>query len=84
MTSKRAGTSNGNGKGDGNRNGKCNGNGEMRGFFASLRMTRCVEAGDGTVWTTGAGVGLELDAALGEDAALVGVFDFAHLGDGVG
>jgi hypothetical protein len=27
---------------------------------------------------------LELDAALGEDAALVGVFDFAHLGDGVG
>ncbi len=29
-------------------------------------------------------MGLELDAALGEDAALVGVFDFAHLGDGVG
>ena len=27
---------------------------------------------------------LEFDAALGEDAALVGVFDFAHLGDGVG
>ena len=27
---------------------------------------------------------LELDAALGQDAALVGVFDFAHLGDGVG
>jgi hypothetical protein len=26
---------------------------------------------------------LELDAALGEDAALVGVFDFAHFGDGV-
>src|ERR1039458_4410312 len=27
---------------------------------------------------------LELDAALGEDAFLVGVFDFAHFGDGVG
>jgi hypothetical protein len=27
---------------------------------------------------------LELDAALGEDAALVGVFGFAHLGYGVG
>ena len=26
----------------------------------------------------------ELDTALGEDAFLVGVFDFAHLGDGVG
>jgi len=26
----------------------------------------------------------ELDAALGEDAFLVGVFDFAHFGDGVG
>src|SRR5260370_6498456 len=28
--------------------------------------------------------GLEFDAALGEDAFLVGVLDFAHLGDGVG
>jgi hypothetical protein len=27
---------------------------------------------------------LELDTALGEDALAVGVFDFAHLGDGVG
>ena len=32
-------------------------------------------------WTEG---WLILNAALGEDAFLVGVFDFAHFGDGVG
>ncbi len=30
------------------------------------------------------GGGLVLDTALGEDAFLVGVFDFTHLGYGVG
>ena len=51
----------------------------------SPRMTGCGHGG-------GAGIGASrtwdcgsvFDAALGEDAFLVGVFDFAHLGYGVG
>ena len=41
---------------------------------------RCVRDSALRAW----GGGLVLDTALGEDAFLVGVFDFAHLGYGVG
>ena len=52
----------------------------LRAVLDASRAFRC----SGMREVFGLELTLELDAALGEDAALVGVFGFAHLGDGVG